>query len=110
VVGLAGWPVIRTGRPAGDGGRDRSGRGRHTLPYQPSMEQTLSGTGARLHCTQELAGRGDEYQCGLDWGRSIFRKINNDVLLFVVTARELLPRVGSEVIRIGPAPFPGRKS
>jgi len=25
---------------------------------------------ARLHCTQGLAGRGDGYQCGLDWGRS----------------------------------------
>jgi len=31
---------------------------------------TLSGTGARLHCTQGLAGRGDVYQCGLDRGRS----------------------------------------
>jgi len=26
---------------------------------------------ACLHCTQALAGRGDGYQCGLDWGRSI---------------------------------------
>jgi len=25
---------------------------------------------ACLHCTQRLAGRGDWYQCGLDWGRS----------------------------------------
>jgi len=25
---------------------------------------------ACLHCTQGLAGRGDGYQCGLDWGRS----------------------------------------
>jgi len=33
------------------------------------------------------------------------RKRNNDVLSFVETARELLPRVGSEVIRIRPAPF-----
>ena len=24
---------------------------------------------ACLHCTQGLAGRGDEYMCGLDWGR-----------------------------------------
>jgi len=24
---------------------------------------------ACLHCTQGLAGRGDGYQCGLDWGR-----------------------------------------
>jgi len=25
---------------------------------------------ACLHCTRGLAGRGDRYQCGLDWGRS----------------------------------------
>ena len=25
---------------------------------------------ACLHCTQLLAGRGDGYQCGLDWRRS----------------------------------------
>jgi len=25
---------------------------------------------ACLHCTQGLAGSGDGYQCGLDWGRS----------------------------------------
>ena len=25
---------------------------------------------ACLDCTQGLAGRGDGYQCGLDWGRS----------------------------------------
>ena len=25
---------------------------------------------ACLHCTQGLAGRGDGYQCGLDWGLS----------------------------------------
>jgi len=25
---------------------------------------------ACLHCTQGLAGRGDGYQCSLDWGRS----------------------------------------
>jgi len=25
---------------------------------------------ACLHCTQWLTGRGDGYQCGLDWGRS----------------------------------------
>jgi len=31
-LGVAGWPVILTGgRLAGDGGRGRSGRGRHTL-------------------------------------------------------------------------------
>jgi len=25
---------------------------------------------ARIHCTQGLGGRGDGYQCGLDWGLS----------------------------------------
>ena len=38
---------------------------------------TLSGTGARLHCTQGLAGRGDEYQCSLEWGRSSTRKLHS---------------------------------
>jgi len=28
--------------------------------------QPAAGTGAHLHCTQGLAGRGDRYQCGLD--------------------------------------------
>jgi len=31
---------------------------------------TLSSRDAHLRCTQGLAGRGDGYQCGLDWGRS----------------------------------------
>jgi len=37
-----------------------------------NQQQTLSGTGARVYtaCTQALAGRGDGYQCGLDWWRS----------------------------------------
>jgi len=29
---------------------------------------------ACLHCTQGLAGRGDGYQCSLDWGRSSVNK------------------------------------
>jgi len=37
-----------------------------------SQEQTLTGTGARLHRTQGLAGRGDGYQYVLDWGRFSF--------------------------------------
>jgi len=35
-----------------------------------SHEQTLSGSGARAYTAQGLAGRGEGYQCGLDWGRS----------------------------------------
>ena len=31
----------------------------------------LSGTGVRVYTAHRgLAGRGDGYQCGLDWGRS----------------------------------------
>jgi len=33
-------------------------------------EQTLSGIGARVYTAHGMAGRGDGYQCGLDWGRS----------------------------------------
>jgi len=57
---------------AGDGGRGRSGRGRHTLRCRASQEQTLSGRGARVY-TAHRAGCGDEYQCGLDWGRSSYK-------------------------------------
>ena len=57
-VGLAGWPVILTGWPVTVG--------------VVSPEQTLSGTGARVYTAHRLAGRGDGYQCGLDWGRSSF--------------------------------------
>jgi len=52
---LAGWPVtvgvVEVGvvsQPGADAERYRC---------------------ACLHCTQGLAGRGDGYQCGLDWGR-----------------------------------------
>ena len=48
---------------AGDSGRGRSGRGR--LPGADAERQRC----ACLHCTHGLAGRGDGYQCGLDWGR-----------------------------------------
>jgi len=51
--GLAGWPVtvgvVEVGvvsQPAADAERYRCGC---------------------LHCTHGLAGRGDGYQCGLDW-------------------------------------------
>ena len=49
VVGVAGWPVTVgvASRPGPDAERYRC---------------------ACLHCTQGLAGRGDGYQCGLDWG------------------------------------------
>jgi len=38
-----------------------------------SQEQTLSVTGSRVYTAHGLAGRGDGYQCGLDWGLSSFR-------------------------------------
>jgi len=47
--GLAGWPVVTVGvvsQPVADAERYRC---------------------ACLHCTQGLAGRGDGYQCGLDY-------------------------------------------
>ena len=49
--GLAGWPLTVgvVSQPGADAERYRC---------------------ACLHCTQGLAGRGDGYQCGLDWGRS----------------------------------------
>jgi len=40
----------------------RSGRGQ---PARTDAERYMC---ACLHCTQGLAGRGDWYQCGLDWG------------------------------------------
>jgi len=60
VVSVAGWPVtvVEVGvvdtcygvnQPGADAERYRC---------------------ACLHCRQGLAGRGDGYQCGLDWGRS----------------------------------------
>jgi len=50
--GLAGWPVTVgvVSQPGADAERYRC---------------------ACLHCTQGLAGRGDGYQCSLDWGRYI---------------------------------------
>jgi len=51
VVGVAGWLVTVgvVSQPGADAQRYRC---------------------ACLHYTQGLAGRGDGYQCGLDWGRS----------------------------------------
>ena len=52
--GLAGWPVTVgvVSQPRADAERYRY---------------------ACLHCTPGLAGRGDGYQCGLDWGRSSYQ-------------------------------------
>ena len=46
------------------GGRDQSGR-----VSQPGADAERYRC-ACLHCTQGLTGRGDGYQCSLDWGRS----------------------------------------
>jgi len=51
VVGVAGWPVILTGWPAG-----------RWRVSQPAADAD------RYRCA--CAGHGDGYQCGLDWGRS----------------------------------------
>jgi len=42
---------------------------------------------AYLHCTQGLAGRGDGYQCGLDWGRSSLEKFKEHMIS--VTAMDM---------------------
>ena len=40
--------IIKTTSEVGDGGRDRSGRGRHAT-VSATQEQTLSGRGARVY-------------------------------------------------------------
>ena len=55
---LAGWPVILMGWPVTVG-----------VVSQPGADAERYRC-ACLHCTQGLAGRGDGYQCGLDWGLS----------------------------------------
>ena len=70
VGGGRGWLAGDTDGLGGDGWR-----GRHATASS-SQEQTMSGTGVRLHCTQGLTERGDGYQCSLDWG--LFRiTVNN---------------------------------
>jgi len=60
-VGVAGWLVILTGWPVTvEGGRGQPEPAADAERYRCSC----------LHCTQRLAGHGDKYQCGLDWGRS----------------------------------------
>ena len=58
VVGVAGWPVILACWPVTVG-----------VVSQPGADAERYRC-ACLHCTQGLAGRGDGYQFGLDWGRS----------------------------------------
>jgi len=50
---------------------------------------------AYLHCTQGLAGRGDRYQCGLDWGRSSMFDVKLD------TQTENLADAGVMHVRAG---------
>ena len=49
-----------------DGLALHGGRDRHTLSCRDAERYRC----ACLHCTQGLAGRGDGYQFGLQWGRS----------------------------------------
>jgi len=62
VVGVAGWPVILTRWPVTVGVVDT----RYSVS-QPGADAERYRC-ACLHCTQGLAGRGDGYRCGLDWG------------------------------------------
>jgi len=61
VVGVAGWPVILTGWPVTVGMVEVG------VVIQPGADAERYWC-ACLHCTQGLDGRGDGYQCGLDWG------------------------------------------
>ena len=63
---LAGWPVILMGWLADQvtGGVVDVG-----VVSQPAADAERYRC-ACLHCTQGLAGRGDGYQCGLDFGLS----------------------------------------
>jgi len=56
---LAGWPAILTGWPVTVGVVEVGG------VSQPGADAE------RYRCACWLAGRGDGYQCGLDWGLSI---------------------------------------
>jgi len=62
-VGVAGWPVIVTGWAG------RMVTVTVGVVIQPEADAERYRC-ACLHCTQGLAGRGDGYQCGLDWARS----------------------------------------
>ena len=66
MVGVAGWPV--TVGMVEVGVVDTRYR-----VIQPGADAERYSC-ACLHCTQGLAGRGDGYQCGLDWGRSGINK------------------------------------
>ena len=72
VVGVAGWPVILTGWPAG--------RWRVSQP---------AADAERYRCA--CAGGGDGYQCGLDWGRS--RLIMTTVALISAVAVMLIKNI-----------------
>jgi len=64
VVVVAGWPLpVILGWPVTMG-----------AVSQPGADAERYRC-ACLHCTQGLAGRGDRYQCGLDWGRSLVNGI-----------------------------------
>jgi len=54
-----------------DGLALHGGRGRRMLSCCDAERYRC----ACLHCTQGLAGRGDGYQCGLNWGRSSYKEL-----------------------------------
>jgi len=58
----------------------------------------LSGTGARLHCSQGLALSGDGYQCGFDWKLSSNNNNNdNNNTNNNESAREFLLNLGRSI-------------
>jgi len=69
VVGVAGRPVILTGWPVTVGVVELGVVDTRYGVSQPGADAERYRC-ACLHCTQGLAGRGDGYQCGFDWGRS----------------------------------------
>ena len=53
---------------------------------------------ACLHCTQGLAGRGDAYQCGLDWG--LVNKYSNSQYMSLKSSRVIKFRSSVTVLKV----------
>jgi len=68
---------------------------------------TLSGTGAHVYTPHGLAGRGDRYQCSLDWGRSSMDKLHKASFQMVY---EVVCNKESLTSRSGPFLSSGKKS
>ena len=66
MVGVAGWPVILTGWPVTVGVVEVGVVDTRYGVSQPGADAERYRC-ACFHCTQGLAGRGNGYQCGLNW-------------------------------------------